>query len=545
MLPHQQTIEEICKNLKTDKEQGLTNQEYEQKLKDFGKNEFTTTQSKSILIVFLSQFADPLTYMLFGAAGVIFFVGQALDAAIITGILFFNALMGTIQEKRTESILHNLQSFFACDSLVIRDGKQKIINNQLIVPGDIIILSAGEKVPADARIISANNLTTDESSLTGESTLVEKNEDVIETEKLALNQQKNILFAGTFIVTGQVTAVVFATGNDTQAGKIHNAVQAIETETPLKKDLAHLSSWMLIFIAILCSLLFGIGLLAGKPIVDLLVMITALFICVIPEGLPIVLMIISVSGAYKLAQQNILVKRLKAIEALGRIDLIITDKTGTLTYNQMMVSNVLVAGNMLKVSGAGYFVKGSIENQDQYQKELDDIAITCALLNDTQIEFDKKLQTFKVKGDPTQAAAFIFAQKVNAKILEVIKDYTIIYTIPFDAAYKYSAIFCSKDQSYFAFILGAPEVIQPACSKNCEIEKEFNIYLEQGSRVVAVAKKSFNHAIPLEKEISDYQALLTTDLEMLGLLAISDEPRENLKEVIDEMRKAKIQLIMA
>ncbi|MGZ6255201.1 MAG: HAD-IC family P-type ATPase, partial [Candidatus Chromulinivorax sp.] len=301
MLPHQQTIEEICKNLKTDKEQGLTNQEYEQKLKDFGKNEFTTTQSKSILIVFLSQFADPLTYMLFGAAGVIFFVGQALDAAIITGILFFNALMGTIQEKRTESILHNLQSFFACDSLVIRDGKQKIINNQLIVPGDIIILSAGEKVPADARIISANNLTTDESSLTGESTLVEKNEDVIETEKLALNQQKNILFAGTFIVTGQVTAVVFATGNDTQAGKIHNAVQAIETETPLKKDLAHLSSWMLIFIAILCSLLFGIGLLAGKPIVDLLVMITALFICVIPEGLPIVLMIISVSGAYKLA----------------------------------------------------------------------------------------------------------------------------------------------------------------------------------------------------------------------------------------------------
>ncbi len=544
MQSYQQTIEDICRNLETDKALGLTSAQYQQCLQKHGYNKLKTTTKSSLLTIFFSQFADPLTYILFGAAILIFLVGQALDASIIACILMFNAIIGTVQTKRSEKILHRLQSFFSCDSVVIRDGKHQIIDNHFIVPGDLIYLSAGEKIPADARIVSCTNFSTDESTLTGESNPAIKIADTLDAQELAISDQKNSLFAGTYVLSGQATAIVFATGQDTQVGKIHKSLEAIDTNTPLKKELEDLSHWILIFIIIMCGLLFIIGLATHKPIIDLLVMLTALFICVLPEGLPVVLTIVFISGAYKMAQHNVLVKRLKAIEALGRIDTIIVDKTGTLTRNEMVVNNVYIDGQTLQVSGSGYFVQGSIENQEQHRPSLEKIAIACALLNDTKIDFDEKLHTFKIKGSPTQAAAFIFAQKINPEIMSLVKDFTINHTIPFDSIHKYAAVYCKNNETNVAFVLGAPEIVVSACkNKNIAIENQLQKYFAQGSRVVAIAQKTYSKT--LENNFENSQALLQSGLEFLGLVAIADEPRENLSSIIAQIHQNNVQIIMA
>lgn len=551
---YQQTPQEVCKNLATNEETGLTNIQFQEHLKKYGPNQLITTKHSSFFMIFLSQFFDPLTYMLFGAAGIIVLVGEFTDACIITGILIFNAAVGAIQEKRTEKILDNLQNFFECDSRVIRDGKQQIIANHLIVPGDLIYLEPGEKIPADARIVTATNLTTDESALTGESTPVTKSAETIEKENLSINEQYNILLAGTFILTGHATAIVFRTGKTTQAGKIYEAIETIDTQTPLKKELETLSRWILIFIGFMCSSLFIIGLIHQKPIVELIVMLTALFICVIPEGLPVVLTIIFVSGAYRMAQQNVLVKKLKAIDALGKLDVIITDKTGTLTRNEMMVSNVFIDTVSLKVTGSGYFIKGSIQDKEQHQEKLDQIAIACALLNDTQIEYDKNLKIFKVKGSPTQAAAFIFAQKINPDIEKNIENIEIFYKIPFDTNYKYAAVFCNILATSKVFIIGAPEVLEPKFKNIPNFKKQLELYMDRGYRVIAIAEKtvptlaknnSEDDQTAQEKNLAAHHDLIQSDLEFLGLLAISDEPRDNLNDVMQQVIDANIQVIMA
>lgn len=544
MQPYQQTIQKLLDSLQTDLQQGLSNKKYKKKLEKHGLNTLNSKKISSILYIFISQLNDPLTHMLFGAAAIIFLVGHQIDASIIIGILTFNALIGTVQEKRTEKILDDLQTFFQCSSLVTRDGKQNIVQNEYIVPGDIIYINAGEKIPADARIISAINLTTDESTMTGESHPVYKSAEVIAEDDIPLHEQKNILFAGTYIITGNATAVVFATGKDTQTGKIYETLETVDTNTPLKKELETLSSWILVFILIMCSTLFTIGIITRQPLIDLIVMVTALFICVIPEGLPVVLTIIFVSGAYRMAKKNVVVKRLRAIEALGKIDVIITDKTGTLTYNQLMVTYIFVDATPLEVTGSGYHIQGTVQNQHAHQTTLTKIADACVLLNDTHIAYDASLETFTVKGNPTQAAAFVCAQKINPHILQDIEQYHITYTIPFDAEYKYSAVFYERDAQHGIYMLGAPEVILPACSTHQqEIQRQVEEYVAQGYRVVALANTSYQPAN--EESITDYHTLVQNNFEFLGLLIISDEPRANLSAVIEEVTQAGIQIIMA
>ncbi len=525
-IPHQ---------LNTNQKQGLTAIEAQQQLEVIGKNELQGEKPPSIFYIFFLQFADPLIYLLLSAAAIIFFVGQSLDAFIITGILIFNGIIGTIQEKRTEKILEGLQSFLTNQSVVVRNGVTHIIESKNLVPGDIIHISAGEQIPADAKILEATNLSIDESILTGEST---------PAIKFILNEKSkeldDIVFSGTLVITGQATAIVFATGKETEIGKIHTSTETINTQTPLKKEMETLSHWILIFVLIICSSLFIIGLITHKPIVDLLVMLTALFICIVPEGLPVVMTLVLISGAYKMAQHNVLVKNLKAAEALGRVNVIITDKTGTLTRNEMIVSNVFVDKQNLAVSGSGYFVDGTIENHEKHQSSLNSLATACMLLNDTTINFNEETKTFIITGHPTQAAAFIFAQKILKTQLQA----NPIYSIPFDAAYRYKAIFYKNNESHLVSILGAPEVILAACNNiSAEITLQLERYLSQGYRVVAVAQKTYTPQ--QESTFNDYQKIITSDLTFLGLLAISDEPRENLTPMIKQVDAAGIQIIMA
>lgn len=547
MNGYQETSQEICQRLQTDAKKGLSRKEAEKRIEEYGFNELEESKPPSIISIFLSQFKDPLIYILLVAAGIIFFIGQTLDAFIISGILLFNSIIGTVQEKKTADILNGLKKFLKSESIVIRDSNQEIIENKYLVPGDIIYIKTGEKVPADARILECHNITVDEAILTGESRAIGKVSHACKKDNLSIHDQNNMLFQGTYILSGQAIAIITKTGSNTQAGRLHKEIKNINTNIPLKKELERFSYAILIFVLVMCAALFTIGFLTGKTLTDLLVMLTALFICVVPEGLPVVMTLVLVTGAHRMAKRNVLVKHLQAIEALGRVDIIVTDKTGTLTRNEMVISKVVVDETILDVSGTGYFLEGKIENHQAHKNLLDEIATVCSILNDTKIEFDAHLNLFKVKGDPTQAAAYVFAQKVSPDFAAIKEQFTTHYTIPFDSTARYKAAFCSKIETpdqYDAFVMGAPETILTRCKNTSDyVTQQLKTFLKQGFRVVAVAHKTYTP--PAQKTLGEYRKVLEQDLEFLGLLMIHDAVRENLAPIIKEAKQAKIKMLMA
>ena len=352
------------------------------------------------------------------AATLIFFVANdRIDAFIIAGILLFNAIVGTIQEGRTHKILVSLKRFIIQECVVIRDGKKKLISNIDLVPGDIIVVQEGQRVPADARIILAHNLHVDEAMLTGESHPVLK-ENTVYSAELPLGDRKNMLYSGTYIISGWGRAIVVATGLQTEIGKIHKSVQEIRTDVPLAKEMERLSWWIIYFIVGICIVLFSIGFLSGQPLRELIIMLTALFICVIPEGLPVVLTLVLVNGVYRMAKQRVLVKNLQAVEGLGHANVIVIDKTGTLTRNEMIVSAVYADDKKYSVSGKGYYEEGSIffdgaQIEAASESNLFRMAQGLSLLNTATITFVSERGTFDVKGDPTEAALYVFSQKAG------------------------------------------------------------------------------------------------------------------------------------
>ena len=542
---YNQTIQHICTALETNIQTGLSAKQAEDRLQKYGVNHIAHHQPPSIFSIFFSQFKDPLIFLLLIASGIIFFVGQYLDGCIIIGILLFNALIGTIQERRTDMLLQGLKEYLISEALVTRDSKKQILENTKLVPGDIVIIKAGEKVPADCRLVETNNFSVDESVLTGEAQAIGKRPDPIEQEDAPLYDQNNMIFQGTYVLTGYATAIVTATGSETQTGKLHKEVADISTHSPLQEDLEKLSSFILMLSIIICSSLFIIGLAADKSIIELFSMLTALFICIVPEGLPLVMTLVLITGAHRMAKKNILVKHLKAIEGLGRANVIVVDKTGTLTKNEMMVSSIFTHNDIATVTGDGYYPQGDIAASPDQLPLLHEIGVASLLLNDTQIEFVERLGTFKIKGDPTQAAATVFAQKLGLSEQELLQQFTIHHTIPFDSTHRYKAVFFSENESKASkfFMMGSPDVIISHCSQvSLQAHQALQVFLSKGLRVVALASGSYQthpeHAL-------GYKKLLGKDLSFLGFLAIEDGIRDNLKSIIRIAKNSGIKIIMA
>src|SRR5438309_2876889 len=333
MEAYKTDIETIIKTLTTDSEKGLSTTQVIQRQRLHGYNILQKVKQRTIFSIFISQFQSPLVYILFFAALIIFIFGEdKLDAFIISGVLFFNAILGTIQEARTKNIIENLKHYVKTESVVLRDSTKTVTDDRNLVVGDIIFLQEGQRVPADARIILSNNLRVDEAILTGEAHATEKSSTTI-NNSATLGDRNNMLFKGTYVLTGSGKAIVTAIGADTEIGKIQIITEEIDTDIPLRRELERLSHWILLFILITCLFLFGVGLFTGKPLKELLVMLTALFICVVPEGLPVVLTLVLVAGALQMAKHFVLVRNMQAVEALGRTNVIVIDKTGTLTRN--------------------------------------------------------------------------------------------------------------------------------------------------------------------------------------------------------------------
>lgn len=553
MEPYKTSIEELIKELGVDSNKGLSSKEVEQQQQHNGYNILRTGKPRTTFSIFISQFENPLVYILFFAALIIFIFGEdKLDAFIISGVLFFNAILGTVQEARTKNIIESLKHFVKTESVVLRDGSKQVVDDKELVVGDIIFLQEGQRVPADARVLNANNMRIDESILTGEAHAIEKHSDAIEND-VPLGDRKNMLFKGTYVVAGAGKAMVTAIGTDTEIGKIQVITEEINTEIPLRKELERLSHWILIFILITCLFLFGVGIFTGKPIKELLVMLTALFICVVPEGLPVVLTLVLVGGALQMAKHFVLVRNMQAVEALGRTDVIVIDKTGTLTRNEMIVSRVWTNNEILTITGQGYHAAGTISRNGAEVKEfapdspLIHMALAAALLNNAEIIHLEKLDIFEIKGDPTEAALSIFAQKMGSLINEHVKSYTKIYEIPFDSVKRFHAGLYHNNNQCIAFIIGSPEtILQRTPHKPDGADQALEQFLADGLRVVAIGMKVLPSNICNTLDTQEtYEALINTDIELLGFAGIEDSIRPEVTAAIHDARNAGLSIVMA
>lgn len=547
------SLQSLEQQYKTNAQSGLSAHEAQSRLVIHGPNALPEVKQETWMHVFLRQFQNPLIYILFAAALIIFFVGDSkLDAFIILGVLCFNAVVGAVQEGRTRSILQSLKRFISTSSIVVRDGKKMLVEDVTLVPGDVILLQEGQKVPADAYVLESNALQLDEAILTGESRAVFKVSCV--TDQYDASLKNHMLCKGTHVLSGSGKAVVYATGAETEIGKINKGIEEIDTDMPLKREMDRLSFWLLIGVLSVCIIFFVMGLIAGQPIRELLVMLTALFICVVPEGLPVVMVLVLVTGVYRMAKEHVLVKRLQAVEGLGRADVIVVDKTGTLTRNELMVSEIVTPQQTCTVSGQGYFVDGDItcaqQSYDVSDNDMQVMASAAALLNATEITYDAQNRVFDIKGDPTEAAMAVCAEKMGFFESELQKTYTKIYEIPFDPKHKYHASFFVHEGTGKMFVIGAPELLF-SLALEVSLRPQLNRLLKAGLRVVAVASRPIDTklfaAATTEQSRSNIaqEAVKAGGLHLHGLFGIQDSIRPEVPEMVHKAREAGLLVVMA
>lgn len=558
MKPYNQSIDELFRYFATNPKTGLSSAQVQDAYKKYGFNEIVVSDDESWITIFIRQFQNPLIYFLLVAATLIYFVGpDKHDAFIISGVLLFNAIVGVIQEGRTRSILHALRGFASATTLIVRDGNHILIKDKELVPGDIILLREGQRIGADARIIESHGIHVDESSLSGESMSVKKN-DLPVVGDATLFEQSNMVFQGTYIVTGTGRAIVVATGAQTEIGKIHGTLAETTVAIPLRQELDRLSYHIVLGVFGLCLLLFVVGFMTGRPLRELLVMLTALFICVVPEGLPVVLTLVLVSGTYRMIKNNVFIKNLQAVEGLGRIDVIVIDKTGTLTRNEMMVSTIYVDDTVVQVSGRGYFLEGSLSSNGkpvespEVQTSLWFMGVAALLLNNAEIIANAQQEYFDIKGDPTEAALYVFARKIGIEKKALEHTYSKVYEIPFDSVYRYHAGFYRNNVQLIAFVTGSPELIISRCKNVGEITHQaLARFLDDGLRVVAVAMKIISPDnepsgnLNGETQFAAWQACVSSDMEFLGFFGIEDALRAGIKTIVEQVRDAGLHVVMA
>ncbi len=541
---HTKTPTEIFEILRTN-ERGLNKEEVGSRLKEYGLNKLPEAKIDNPAIIFLRQFQSPLIYILFAASLAIFYLKDFIDGLIILAVLLFNAIVGALQEGKAQNTLLALKNFIKTDAEVLRDGKEIIVPDSELVPGDIILLQEGEKIPADARVLVSNNLKIDQASLTGESIPVYKTPEELHRGDLVVIDQKNIVFKGTYIAAGNGQAVVVATGLDTTIGKISQKIALIDTEIPLKKDIRQLSRLIIIVVAIIGIILFFSGIFSGKSLIEMFKVVVAISVSIIPEGLPIVITLVLATGVWRMAKQNALVKKLQAVEALGQVKIIAVDKTGTITKNELVVQKVFTNGKIFEVRGVGYEPKGEIyfENQLISPPDFEDlifsgkIASFCA---NARVFYSEENKNYKVIGDPTEAALLVFSQKIGFQKEIIDAQHSLIKEIPFDYKNKYHAAIRKVDDNNFLTVVGAPESVIPFCGlskkENEELESVLNKMLEQGLRVLAFA---YNRRVS-----EDVDSEKMPKLSFGGFFGIKDGLRPEAKEAIKRVKDAGIRVIM-
>ncbi len=541
LTPEKEVLAELNSSV-----QGLSSEGAESRLKVYGLNQLHEEKPPGAIAIFFSQFKSPIVWILIGAMLVSAFVKEFVDMYVIGAIVVLNAILGFVQEFRAEKSIEALKKMVSLKAKVLRDGRETLIDATLVVPGDILLLETGDKVPADARIIESLNLKTEEAALTGESVPVRKDSKVI-AEKVGVADRHNMLFAGTVVAAGHSKAVVTATGMSTEFGKIAKMIQESKPEaTPLQRKLKRLGAQLGIMVVAICIFVFLAELVYfDQPWQTLFLTAIALAVAAIPEGLPAVVTVGLSLGVQRLAKKNALVRNLPSVETLGACSVICTDKTGTLTHNEMTVKKLYVNRKVVEIAGSGYDPVGEFSVDPRSFEMLLTIG---ALNNNAKLE---KKDTWQVFGDPTEAALLVSAEKAGIEIEKMHIECPRVGEIEFTSERKRMTTINKIKGRRLALVKGAPDVILPLCSKILVNGKAERLLSKDKEAIVAQNSQFTRSALRVlgfaYRELDDAKVdakSVEKDLIFVGLQAMIDPPRKEAKEAVAKCKTAGIKVVM-
>ncbi len=570
---------EIVQALQTSPKQGLSDEEASRRLEQFGPNELEEAAKPSLFQLIFEQFNNFIVIVLIVAALAAAILGDYIEAAAILAIVVLNAILGVVQERKAEEALAALRRLAAPDALVLREGHRQTCPARELVPGDVVFLEAGNFIPADLRLIETVNLRIEEAALTGESVPVTKDAHLVLTQDMALGDRRNTAFSGTVVSYGRGSGVVVSTGMRTQIGMIAAMLQAVHEEpTPLQRKLDQLGKALGIAALVVCLLVFGVGWLRGIAPLEMFLVAVSLAVAAVPEGLAAVVTITLALGMREMITRHALIRRLSSVETLGSTTVICSDKTGTLTQNQMTVTRMWVDGTTFEISGGGFGqtgdfkVDGGAVNLHDYPASTT-VLWVATLANDAQIEAEPTKDgddASRVIGDPTEAALLIAAAKAGAFRDRLEEAYPRIDEIPFDSSRKRMTTVhkivdpAPDDASPFydselreweiAAIKGAPDVILDLCTQYQKMddttapmtdEVREHIY-EANARMARSALRVIAVAFRVEPDVPDDATpeKVERDLIFVGLMGMIDPPRPQVKPAIEKARRAGIRTLM-
>jgi P-type Ca2+ transporter type 2C len=547
---HTLTVEESFKLLESSPD-GLGSAEVARRQEEFGPNELQARAQVSPWTILLEQFKNVLIIILLLATALSAFLGHGVEAIAITVIVLFAVILGFIQEFRAERAIEALREMAAPNATVIRDGRDRRVPARELVPGDVVVLSTGDKVPADVRLTEAVNLQTVEAALTGESAPVEKHSHALTEETLPPADQRNMAFAGTAATYGRGRALIVATGMATEFGKIARMLEEVDTaKTPLQKNLDRIGKSLARAAFAVVAVIVVLGLFRGQPFVEMLIFGVALAVAVVPEALPAVVTISLALGVKRMVRRNALIRRLPAVETLGSTSVICSDKTGTLTKDEMTVRRLYVAGHTIEVSGTGYEPSGNFSANGSGvvgSEALATLLRAGALASDARVEQRNGSGTWEVKGDPTEGALVVAAAKAGLNKPALDAEFSRVFEIPFTAETKRMTTLHQTPGGVVAYAKGAPEVIVQSCSmmlteagletldetRRTEVLDHARQMAGEALRVLAVAYKPQ----ATEKDAE-------SDMTLLGLAGMIDPPRAEAKDAVRKCEEAGIKVIM-
>lgn len=550
MLWHAMDSQDCLDHLGSDRDNGLSTEEASDRLRENGLNRLAEEGRRSLWLIARTQFESPLVLLLIVAAGLALLVGERTDALTILVIVLLNAVLGFTQERKAERAIQELARMLAPRCHVIRDGQRQEIAAEDLVVGDLIVFEAGDRLPADVRILAAEHLDIDESVLTGESMPVHKSSACVPADTV-LAERSNLAFMGTGVTHGHGLGLVVATGMETEFGKVAGLTSAVvDAPGPLHRKLIRLSRRLGLIALIACSLVVGIGLLSGKPLLVLVMTGISLAVAVVPEGLAAVVTVTLALGARAMARRHALLRHLQAAESLGEATVICTDKTGTLTENVMKVEQVLLSGRELSVTGSGYepwgsFIEDGVVVDPGDDAVLNSLLTTALVCNHAEIQ--ERDGEFRILGKPTEAALLAAAHKAG---LQPPLDLEVIQEIPFDADRKIMTLVVNEGGEWLAQVKGAPETVLERSSKVLESDGPRPL-TEAGrqtwrERVEEISSRGMRALALAQRPLVPRQlpSRLEEDLTLLGVVGIQDPPRKEVPGAIREAREAGIQIIL-
>ena len=548
---------EILEKIQSNPKTGLTSSEASKRLEKYGPNKIESSNKKSILEKIKDQLLDPMVILLIVASIISAFTGDKVEAIIIIAIVIINAIMSIYQEGQAEDSVAALQKMSSPEATVLRDGKRGKVKAEELVPGDIVILETGDIIPADIRLLDSRNLQIDESSLTGESVAVEKDADEEYSEEVGIGDRKNSAFSSSIVTYGHGEGVITATGHETEIGHIATSLDSVEEkETPLQRQLKDLSKKLAILVIIVCALVFVVGYFrSNMDILENFMVAVSLAVAAIPEGLTAVVTIVLSIGMNRMVERKAIVKNLVSVETLGSTTAICSDKTGTLTQNEMTITKVFTDFKEFDVEGSGYTPEGDIKLDGETIEEHEQIKLLMTIAsfsNDANLV--EKDGLYEITGDPTEGAMLTLAEKWGIVQEDLNESHPRIDEIPFDSDRKMMTTFHEMDGSYYAMTKGAPDVMINKSSKimidgklEDFTEDKKKEVLEENTRLAKKALRVMAYAFKPYETLENEE--LTTeniekDMVFVGLTGMIDPPRPEAKAAVEECHRSGIDVIM-